>query len=106
MGAFLGGAIYRIPVLIDGFISAVAANCAIRLVPESKGYIFATHCSAEPAGKFALDAIGMKDPVLNAICVSEREPARYWVQSCSILRWRHMMRSLILMKRSLKIREA
>ena len=25
MGAFLGGAIYRVPVLIDGFISAVAA---------------------------------------------------------------------------------
>ncbi len=71
MGAFLGGAIYRIPVLIDGFISAVAANCAIRLVPESKGYIFATHCSAEPAGKFALDAIGMKACLECNMCLGE-----------------------------------
>ena len=30
-GLFLGGAIYRIPVLIDGFISSVAALCAVRL---------------------------------------------------------------------------
>lgn len=71
MGAFLGGAIYRIPVLIDGFISAVAANCAIRLVPECKGYIFATHCSAEPAGKFALDAIGMKACLECNMCLGE-----------------------------------
>lgn len=33
-GVYLGGAIYRIPVLIDGFISAVAALVAVRLVPE------------------------------------------------------------------------
>ena len=32
-GLFLGGAIYRIPVLIDGFISSVAALCAGRLAP-------------------------------------------------------------------------
>ena len=36
MGAFLGGAIYRVPVLIDGFISAVAANCAVRYAPACK----------------------------------------------------------------------
>lgn len=71
MGAFLGGAIYRIPVLIDGFISAVAANCAIKLAPECKGYIFATHCSAEPAGKFALDAIGMKACLECEMCLGE-----------------------------------
>ena len=28
-GIFLGGALYRVPVLIDGFISAVAALCAV-----------------------------------------------------------------------------
>ena len=30
-GVFLGGALYRIPVLIDGFISGAAALCAVRL---------------------------------------------------------------------------
>ena len=33
-GAFLGGAIYHVPIIVDGFISAVAANCAIRLAPD------------------------------------------------------------------------
>lgn len=59
-GTFLGGAVYRVPVLIDGFISAVAANCAVRLVPACRDFLFATHCSAEPAGKMALDALGMQ----------------------------------------------
>lgn len=44
-GAFLGGAVYHVPVLIDGFISAVAANCAVRLVSLCRQYLFASHCS-------------------------------------------------------------
>lgn len=63
-GCFIGGALYGIPVIIDGFISAVSANCAIRAVPECSDYIFASHCSAEPAGKFALESIG-KIPLIN-----------------------------------------
>lgn len=71
MGAFLGGAIYHVPVLIDGFISAIAANCAIRLAPLCKDYIFASHCSAEPAGQLALKAIG-KEAYINAgMCLGE-----------------------------------
>ena len=60
MGAFLGGAICRVPVLVDGFISAVAANCAVRLCPACRDYIFASHCSKEPAGKMALDALHLR----------------------------------------------
>ena len=37
-GVFLGGAIYRIPVVIDGFISSVAALTAVSLCPEAKLY--------------------------------------------------------------------
>ena len=58
-GLFLGGAIYRIPVLIDGFISSVAALCAVRLAPLAGKYLFASHCSKEPGGKMVLDALGM-----------------------------------------------
>ena len=32
-GVFLGGALYQVPVLLDGFISGVAALCAQRLCP-------------------------------------------------------------------------
>ena len=56
-GAFLGGAIYHIPVLIDGFISSAAALCAVRMVPKVADYILASHCSGEPAGRMVLEEL-------------------------------------------------
>ena len=58
-GVFLGGAIFHIPVLIDGFISSAAALCAVRLCPDAVGYIFASHRSGEPAGGMVLEALGL-----------------------------------------------
>ena len=71
MGAFLGGAICRVPVLVDGFISAVAANCAVRLCPACRDYIFASHCSKEPAGKMALDALHLRAYLDCEMCLGE-----------------------------------
>lgn len=70
-GAFLGGAVYHVPVLIDGFISAVAANCAVRLVPLCRQYLFASHCSREPAGKLALEALGLRAYLDCDMCLGE-----------------------------------
>lgn len=70
-GAFIGGAVNRVPVLIDGFISAVAANCAIRLAPQCEEYMFASHCSAEPAGKLALKAINKEAYIQCGMCLGE-----------------------------------
>lgn len=64
-GIFLGGALYRIPVLIDGFISAVAALCALRLCPAAGKAMLASHVSAEPAGRAVLEALG-KRPLITA----------------------------------------
>ena len=64
-GVFLGGAEYRVPILVDGFISAVAALCAARLCPEAKGAMLASHVSAEPAGRLVLDELGLK-PLITA----------------------------------------
>lgn len=58
-GVFLGAALYRIPVVIDGFISVVAALCAARLCPLAKGYMFASHASYEPGYAKALDELGL-----------------------------------------------
>lgn len=70
-GVFLGSAIYRIPVVIDGFISAVAALIAIRLCPKVADYILPSHVSAEPAGKMLLDAL-KKEPFLTCdMCLGE-----------------------------------
>lgn len=70
-GAFLGGAIYQVPVIVDGFISAVAANCAIRLSNTCREYMFASHVSAEPAGSLALQAIGMEPYLSAGMCLGE-----------------------------------
>lgn len=48
-GVFLGGAACRIPVVADGFISCVAALCAIRICPAVKDYVITSHKSKEPA---------------------------------------------------------
>lgn len=71
MGAFLGGAIYRVPVLIDGFISAVAANCAVHYAPACKPFLYASHCSAEPAGKIALEALQLSAYLECGMCLGE-----------------------------------
>lgn len=64
-GIYLGGALYRVPVVMDGFISTVAALCALRLCPEAGKAMFASHVSAEPAGRLILDALG-KRPLITA----------------------------------------
>ena len=64
-GVFLGGALEGVPVLMDGFISGVAALCAVRLCPAAAKAVFASHCSSEPAARLVLDALG-KAPLLTA----------------------------------------
>ena len=59
-GAFLGCAIARRPVVIDGFISAVAALCACRLCPHAVGYFIPSHASYEVGYKLAMDAMGLE----------------------------------------------
>ena len=65
VGAFLGGALYHVPVIMDGFISGVAALCAVKLCPFVKEYILPSHISAEPAGQMLMDALGF-EPVIHA----------------------------------------
>ncbi len=59
-GAFLGCAAKRCPVVIDGFISAVAALCAYRLCPEAVGYFIPSHASYEIGYALAMDDMGLK----------------------------------------------
>lgn len=62
-GLFLGGAVYGIPVVIDGVISAVSAVLAYKLTPACIDYMFPSHVSDEPAGKLLLDMIGLRAPL-------------------------------------------
>ena len=58
-GVFVGGAIYHIPIIIDGFISSTAALCAARIAPDSADYMMPSHRSNEPAGGMVLEALGL-----------------------------------------------
>ena len=62
-GAFIGGALCRRPVVIDGFISAVAALCAYKLCPQVKGYLIPSHASYEIGYQLAMDAMEL-EPML------------------------------------------
>lgn len=64
VGCFLGAAKYRIPIVIDGFISATAALCAVSIKPEVRNYIFPSHVSAEPGSRKVLEVLGM-EPLLS-----------------------------------------
>lgn len=57
--------------MIDGFISAVAALCAARLVPASLDYMMPSHVSKEPAGQMLLDALGLAPFLTCDMCLGE-----------------------------------
>jgi nicotinate-nucleotide--dimethylbenzimidazole phosphoribosyltransferase len=59
-GAVLGSAMYRRPVIIDGFIASAAALVAVRLQPAARGYCVFSHGSAERGHRLLLDTLGAK----------------------------------------------
>ena len=59
-GAFLGAAVTHRPVVIDGFISAVAALCAYKLCPNAVQYFVPSHASYEIGYKLAMDAMNLQ----------------------------------------------
>ena len=59
-GIFIGGAAMKVPVVIDGFISIVAALAAARLAPLAKEYMFASHASFEQGYIHAAEALGVE----------------------------------------------
>lgn len=56
-GVFLGGAALRVPIVADGFISCVAALCAIHMCPMVRDYVITSHKSKEPATAMVLEAL-------------------------------------------------
>ena len=59
-GGFIGSALTHRPVVIDGFISAVAALCACRLCPNVRQYLIPSHASFEIGYKLAMEAMQLK----------------------------------------------
>lgn len=70
-GAFLGAAATRRPVVIDGFISAVAALCAVRLKPEARHYLVPSHASFEIGYTLAMQAMDLQPMLLLGMRLGE-----------------------------------
>ncbi|MDY3224942.1 MAG: nicotinate-nucleotide--dimethylbenzimidazole phosphoribosyltransferase [Candidatus Faecousia sp.] len=59
-GGFIGSALTRRPVVIDGFISVVAALCAVRLCPNVRGFLVPSHASYEIGYRLAMEALNLQ----------------------------------------------
>jgi nicotinate-nucleotide--dimethylbenzimidazole phosphoribosyltransferase len=64
VGVILTGAVYGVPVVLDGVVSNSAALVARALAPSSVGYIIAGHRSAEPGAHIALQYLKL-DPLID-----------------------------------------
>lgn len=71
VGLYIGGAAARLPVVIDGFVSSVAALVAVRMNPLALNYILPSHLSRERAGKLVLDALGLPPYLTCEMCLGE-----------------------------------
>ena len=70
-GMFIGGAVHKVPIIIDGFISGVSALCAVRLCPDIKDYLLASHVSNELAAKLVLQELDLQAVINAQMCLGE-----------------------------------
>lgn len=91
-GAFLGAAATQRPVVIDGFISAVAALCAVRLRPNVRSYLIPSHASYEIGYRLAMDAMELQPMLLLGMRLGEGSgcPLAFEILSAACAVMNHM----------------
>lgn len=70
-GLFLGGAIYHVPIVVDGFISLVAAAIAKMFSTHSVDYMIQSHISKEPAAKWMMEYLNLEPVITADMCLGE-----------------------------------
>lgn len=70
-GVCIGGALYHVPVVLDGFISLAAALVAVRLCPNCAPYLLASHISKEPATHILMEELKLKPLICAQMCLGE-----------------------------------
>lgn len=63
-GLILGAAYFKVPIVIDGFISSAGGLLAKAFAPQALDYMIASHQSMEYGHKFLLEELGLR-PLLN-----------------------------------------
>ena len=61
----------RIPVILDGLITAAAALVAVHRTPEVRRILIAGHEGAEPGHALALEALGLTPVLTLGLCLGE-----------------------------------
>ena len=70
-GVYLGAAALGIPVVLDGLISGAAALLAHRFAPAAADAMLPSHMSKEPGGSLALEALGLRAPIVADMALGE-----------------------------------
>lgn len=76
-GVFLGGMLYHVPIVIDGFISSVAALLAVRIHKNALHYMIPSHLSKEPACKFIMEELGLSPMLHGRLSLGEGSGAAF-----------------------------
>lgn len=64
IGVCIGGALFHVPIVLDGVISMAAALLAERIVPGTKAYLIPSHKGKEPAMGRLAEELGL-EPVID-----------------------------------------
>ena len=85
-GVFLGGALERLPIVMDGFISGVAALCAVRLCPAAEKAVSPAMYPASQPHILCWTRCA-KNRLSPQSCIWARARARWPACRCGIWRW-------------------
>ena len=64
VGVCIGGAVFHIPIVLDGVISMAAALLAERIIPGTKAYLLPSHKGKEPAAERIAKELGL-EPIID-----------------------------------------
>ena len=84
-GIILGGAVYSLPVVLDGMLSMVSALVADRLLDNTKDYLIPSHISKEPVAKKLANKLKLTPAIDAAMAVGEGVGAVMMVSSLRIV---------------------
>ena len=70
-GMCLGGAVFGVPIVLDGYISVAGALCASLINTDCTAYLLASHISAEPAAWKVLRNLHLEPVIQAGMCLGE-----------------------------------
>lgn len=70
-GVCIGGAIFHVPVVLDGVISMVSAILAERIVPGTRDYLIPSHKGKEPAIEVIMKELGVEPVIYGELALGE-----------------------------------